>query len=276
MKQIYTMALIALGVIQTQAQTPLNVNGSLESWEDGTQPAEGWYMSSGALEGGIYSKQTGDAQDGNVYVKLMPKTGNGGNNNVGLIDVDVTGGETYTISYWYKSEGSDFRFRHWGQFRKNAPNEEGEMVDSNIGNSSNFPNFQPSDYVAANTSGDWVQVIITETAPSDAERIRLSFRNFTNSSAALIDNVVIYQGTADIKVNEIAGLSVYPNPATDIVTIASNSLATKSVEIFDIVGKKVMQTQTNGTINVSGLNKGVYILNIEENGKKASRKLVIK
>lgn len=261
MKQIYTLALISLGALQTQAQA-LNVNGSLESWADGTQSAEGWYMGTTVPE--YVVKQTGNAQDGTIYVKLLPKQGNSGNNKVGLLDIDVVGGGTYTISYWYKSEGTDFKFKHWAQVRNNSSDLPGT-----------YTNFQPTDFIAPNTSGTWKQVIITETLPTNATKLRLTFRNYVNSSAALIDNVAIYQGTADVKVNEITGLTVYPNPATDVVTIASNTLSTKFVEIFDIVGKKVMETQTDGTINVSGLNKGVYILNIEENGKKASRKLVI-
>ena len=50
-----------------------------------------------------------------------------------------------------------------------------------------------------------------------------------------------------------------------------------SVQIFDIVGKEVIKSNVmNNTVNVSGLNAGVYIVKITEEGKTATRKLVIK
>ena len=49
-----------------------------------------------------------------------------------------------------------------------------------------------------------------------------------------------------------------------------------SVQIFDIVGKEVIKSNVmNNTVNVSDLNAGVYIVKITEEGKTATRKLVI-
>jgi hypothetical protein len=49
-----------------------------------------------------------------------------------------------------------------------------------------------------------------------------------------------------------------------------------SVQIFDLVGKEVLKSNVmNNTVNVSGLNAGVYMVKITEEGKTATRKLVI-
>lgn len=82
--------------------------------------------------------------------------------------------------------------------------------------------------------------------------------------------------TASIVENNIEGLKVYPNPATDLVNIVSNEIGTKTVAIYDMLGKKVLETSTEETVNVSTLTSGVYIMNITQDGKNASRKLVIK
>jgi hypothetical protein len=75
----------------------------------------------------------------------------------------------------------------------------------------------------------------------------------------------------------IEGLTMYPNPLKgNTLYLTSTANAEMSVQIFDIVGKEVTNTNViNNTVNVSGLNAGVYIVKITEEGKTATRKLVI-
>lgn len=77
---------------------------------------------------------------------------------------------------------------------------------------------------------------------------------------------------------KINGLKVYPNPVkNDNLYITSNSSKTKTVAVYDVLGKQVLNTTTsNNTINIAALNSGVYILKITEGGKTDTRKLVIK
>ena len=83
---------------------------------------------------------------------------------------------------------------------------------------------------------------------------------------------------AGVKQNEIAGLKVYPNPLTgSVLNISSESDAVKSVAIFDVLGKQVLNAKTvNGTVNASNLTSGVYIVKITEEGKTATKKLVVR
>lgn len=76
--------------------------------------------------------------------------------------------------------------------------------------------------------------------------------------------------------NEIEGLRIYPNPANDIVMISSNTMAVKSVQLFDMVGKEVMNVETSSSINVSSLTKGIYVMKVTEEGKTSTSKLIIK
>lgn len=76
----------------------------------------------------------------------------------------------------------------------------------------------------------------------------------------------------------IADFKLYPNPVTDgKLYVFTKDNALKTIQISDILGKTVLQTKIQGKeLNVSRLKAGVYILRAIENGKVATRKLVIK
>ncbi len=77
--------------------------------------------------------------------------------------------------------------------------------------------------------------------------------------------------------NAIAGLKVYPNPVINgTLFIDTDSNSVKTVSIFDVLGKQVVKASTEQTVNVSNLKGGVYIVKITEDGKTATRKLVIR
>jgi len=75
---------------------------------------------------------------------------------------------------------------------------------------------------------------------------------------------------ADVKKNNI---SVYPNPAVDVIQISNVSSKTK-FEIYSVGGQLVNQGITDGKVNVSKLTKGVYILSLESNGEKSQTKFI--
>ena len=85
--------------------------------------------------------------------------------------------------------------------------------------------------------------------------------------------------TASVVENNIEGFAMYPNPVTNgEVRLTSNSNVEKQVEIYSMLGKQVYNktVKPNETINVSNLNTGMYMMRVVENGKLATRKLVIK
>ena len=269
MKKFYTAIAIVAMAFTVQAQTLLNENGSLETWEDGTMAPEGWFFSPSNLSNGIISKVEGDAQDGNISVKIEARAASSGNNNGGLQDIEVTAGETYTVSFWYKSEGSELNFRHWFQWR--TLNEEG----ANVNLPENVETFQPEDsHVAVS---EWTEVVVSEVAPEGAVGIRVNFRNYANSSDIYLDNVKVYQGEpTSTQKNNIEGLSIYPNPASDVVNVISNSLSNKDIVITDLLGKTVLKANVSQSVNVSSLKSGVYMMQITQDGKSATRKLIVK
>jgi hypothetical protein len=96
-----------------------------------------------------------------------------------------------------------------------------------------------------------------------------------------VDNLKISTIFANVlstnKFNAISGLNMYPNPVTDgNLYITSNSNNAKTVTVYDILGKQVLNTKTsNNVVNISNLKSGAYIVRITEDGKTDTRKLII-
>lgn len=55
-------------------------------------------------------------------------------------------------------------------------------------------------------------------------------------------------------------LNVYPNPAKDIVYLDLNGSAI--VTVYDLTGSKVLETRTQGTLDVSTLSNGIYFMQV--------------
>lgn len=81
-----------------------------------------------------------------------------------------------------------------------------------------------------------------------------------------------------VQENTIEGLNFYPNPVTNgKVYITTKSNEDKLITIFDVLGKRVLQTSLSSKeLNVSSLTPGVYIIKIEEGDATATRKLIIR
>jgi hypothetical protein len=80
-------------------------------------------------------------------------------------------------------------------------------------------------------------------------------------------------------IDEPQGLSVsvYPNPANDLINIKS-TLSEGSITIFDMTGKLLINQQISGamnSINTSELKNGIYNLIISNGEKTLSQKLII-
>ena len=77
--------------------------------------------------------------------------------------------------------------------------------------------------------------------------------------------------------DNINGLTMYPNPLSgNTLYLTSTANAEMAVQIFDLLGKEVLKaTVVTNTVNVAKLTAGVYVVKITEEGKTATRKLVI-
>lgn len=82
----------------------------------------------------------------------------------------------------------------------------------------------------------------------------------------------------EISNNGQSGIRVYPNPFSDYINWkAEREFSSFNIEIFDLTGRKIYAKSTSKTfLDLAFLKKGVYIINIENEGKTATYKIIKK
>lgn len=78
---------------------------------------------------------------------------------------------------------------------------------------------------------------------------------------------------------DVNTFKIYPNPNnTGVLTILGNSNATLNINVYDVLGQRVLSQEimSNNTLDVSKLKSGVYLVNIAQDNRTVTKKLVIK
>lgn len=267
MKKIYTLLLL-VSVITINAQNLL----TNPTFTDGLN---GW--SATGTNYALPTQITNAGQDDSFSVQYVATATTGFDQKFNVVP-----GQTVTVSYWYKAARTDGgatgnTARIWSVFQAtgsttpiNPPGTTGSTDDPLRNNNLYLPQ-----------AATWTQVSITSQVPAGANTFTLQLRAY-NGATVSFDNIYFNSPGATVlstsSFNSIAGLRIYPNPVSNgTLFIETAANAEKTVTIYDVLGKKVLSTATSDTaINVSALHTGVYIVNITEEGKTASRKLVIR
>jgi len=76
----------------------------------------------------------------------------------------------------------------------------------------------------------------------------------------------------------VKGFKMYPNPAYgDEIYITTETNGLKKITIFDVFGEVVLTDKiSTNRLNISRLVPGVYVLQVAEQNKTMTRKLVVK
>ncbi|WP_158962189.1 T9SS type A sorting domain-containing protein [Myroides fluvii] len=105
------------------------------------------------------------------------------------------------------------------------------------------------------------------------------FALMTSLSVAQVSSSTVPSNKATV-VKAIEGLSIYPNPvqANGKITIETKTNESKEVELYNVMGKKILSTQltTKEFVLPSTVTAGIYIIKIKENNASATRKLIVK
>ncbi|SHL88567.1 T9SS type A sorting domain-containing protein [Chryseobacterium polytrichastri] len=100
----------------------------------------------------------------------------------------------------------------------------------------------------------------------------------TTNSLGIIKDVINFStlGTSNPGIVK-DDISIYPNPAQDVINIKLGKNATKfKVTIYSTVGQLVLTSENKSSIDISNLTKGVYLLKIEQLNSPTIIKKVIK
>jgi hypothetical protein len=113
--------------------------------------------------------------------------------------------------------------------------------------------------------GEGLVVLKVNDSPNEDQIEYLTFR----ANAA---------STAGINVNSLEEITLYPNPAVDVINITGGAANTK-LEMVDILGNKVksgrLDLNGNYKINTNAVLSGVYFIVFMEKGQKVTRKVIV-
>ncbi|MCB0409521.1 MAG: T9SS type A sorting domain-containing protein [Flavobacteriales bacterium] len=134
------------------------------------------------------------------------------------------------------------------------------------GSLSTYPS-NPEGFSNANAGAPWTFTHVFNIAGNYDYRCGVHtgsmFGTITVNSSTSIAEVVLSNSTS------------YPNPTNSILNLPKQTTYDK-VEIYDVNGKIVFsKANFNETIDVSGFEKGTYLLNLSEDSKVSTQKIII-
>ena len=269
MKKIYTLLFSVALALGANAQTNVGITGNV----GGVYINEIHYDNVGADVGEFIEVAGPAGTDLSTYTLTLYNGSNSGNvsyNTLVLSGViDNEGNGVGAVSFSYPVDG----------IQNGAPD---AIALSKTGSTDvQFLSYEGAMAIAA-TNGPAqgltaVDILVVEI--STAVGTSLEYDEASSAWVNISDDTpgTFAQGALSVKQNAIQGLKVYPNPVTNgTFYINTNADSTKEVVVYDVLGKQVVKTTTTNAVNVSNLKGGVYIVKITEEGKTATRKLVIK
>ncbi|MBQ0769948.1 MAG: T9SS type A sorting domain-containing protein [Bizionia sp.] len=251
MRLLYILCVALATYTPLTAQNALT-NGGFETWSSTTPKA--WSGSKTSIATTGVSKYTTNAFEGSSSLALFnPNT----TTHKRFTNVAISAAnEEYTLRYYAKGKGEIRNAFHDGSY-------------------SSYSN-----YTTFNNTEDWTLIEYVFTPNAGPLEVVFSVRNTANNGV-IIDHVVLAKSET-LSTNKIENIedtfSVYPNPTTTgFVNIKSAIHGAIAISVYDVLGKQVISTLVNNNrLNVSSLDSGVYIMQLNQNGVTTSKKLVIK
>ena len=122
-------------------------------------------------------------------------------------------------------------------------------------------------------ANQWVDNTVDLSAYDNAPDVMIAFEGISAYGNNLFIDDVNTSTASTTGINNMPyNLSIYPNPAKDILTIEGSY---RSVDVFDILGNLVLSSDATKNINVSELSNGVYMLNINTENGVSTQKITI-
>lgn len=257
MKKIFTLlSVVALG-ISANAQNLLTNPGfesGLAPWAAGT--------GNGYTAPTISTTDVHSGSNAAGYTSVGATTGFYQN-------VPVVAGKTYVITFWYKATGDGTDGRLWSVYKNASGKDVYTTADANT------DQFRNNNKYLANAAA-WTKYTAEMPAGPGVTNLDVAFRAYKNCTLFLVDDVSVEDkstlGTIDIK--EFDKKVKMNTLVAETLTLELPSKST--VNIYSIDGKLVSSNRVNSgeSINVSKLQKGNYIVTVEDGANKISRKIV--
>ncbi|WP_395050727.1 T9SS type A sorting domain-containing protein [Flavobacterium sp.] len=105
---------------------------------------------------------------------------------------------------------------------------------------------------------------------------QIKLESATGSTTTYFDNLYFWKTTLGVAKFDASGIKMYPNPVKNTLTIDANS-AIQRVSVYNVLGQEVMNASPKSntvTLQTNELQKGVYMVTTEIDGKTSTSKVV--
>jgi hypothetical protein len=112
----------------------------------------------------------------------------------------------------------------------------------------------------------------------DGQTVRVGIHCVSNDSFVLQMDSFVVEGTLGVNDVQSLEMNIYPNPVNgNFVTIQTPVNGMKYVEVFDITGKRLINTSLSAdTLEVSSLSAGMYLIKVTVEGQSKTSKLIVR
>lgn len=206
-----------------------------------------------------------------------PSTGTAGYENFTALSTNLTRGTANTITItpsWTSTVYSE-GYAVWIDYNKNGLfTDAGELV------------YSKATSTATSASGSFT-VPATATVGATRMRVSMKYNGIPTSCETLsygqvedysvnIVAAAAISTIADTNSNEaLTTISLYPNPTKDVLNIETNSATKLNYSVINYLGQVVKTGSIeNNVLNVSNLNAGIYILEVNDGQKSVTKKFI--
>lgn len=165
--------------------------------------------------------------------------------------INLQQGMAYTVYFLYGNSNPDFTI--------SSVSVELDNTNVIIGTIENVTGAQPANFISAQF-----------TPPSNGNyHINIRVDSEGTQGLFYIDDIRVQQvGVMSIDTKNFAGLSLYPNPVKDIVTVSYTN-AIESIDVYSSTGQLLLAKRPNAlesSVNLSSFASGVYFINASSGG----------
>ena len=179
MKKNYILTFILTLIISSFSfGQEMLVNGNFESWDDTTTPT-GWDLAQNITQETtvVHGGSNSALRNGGSSTKKL-------NQNI----TGIVGGDSYTISVWYKADGDGNDARIWGFWRTGTTN-----LDDNAAELRG-----PNNSYLDNNGNVWTQYSVTLDAPEAADAFFFEVRSYAQSTVYWDDLSFVHNTSYDL------------------------------------------------------------------------------
>jgi hypothetical protein len=134
----------------------------------------------------------------------------------------------------------------------------------------------------AGTIKDGSEVVNVNLSAFAGKEISVVFRHHAHEGYAyfFFDDVTFTTGgTAGVNENLLASLSVFPNPATDVINVTNaENILVNGITVTDLNGRTVKTAKfdgvANASISISDLASGIYMMTVSSDKGSMTKKIV--